>query len=90
MRSITLKSVEDIHAVWVGEDYTGLQYTKDEMNAMLDDLVRSYKSTKSRQEILTTLIQKSLARAARDFEDGPLTPAEIAEIVRLVEKSCKR
>ena len=90
MRAIEVKKVEDIHAVWVAGEYTGLQYTKAEMNLMLDDLASNSRSGNSRNDILAELIQRTLARADKYFEDGPLTPDEIREIIRLVAKSCKR
>lgn len=90
MRAIEVRKVEDIHAVWVADEYTGLQFTKTELNLMLDDLMASYRSTRTREDLLSELVQKSLVRAARSFEEGPLTPEEVKEVIRLVGKSCGR
>jgi hypothetical protein len=89
MRKIELKNVDDLYAVWVDDEGTGVDYSKTEMNLMLDDLVATYQSTRSRDDLLAELIQKTLNGAGRRFVDGPLTPDEVAEIVRLVGKSVK-
>jgi hypothetical protein len=86
MRKIELQTVEDIHVLYVDGEPTSLQYTKDDMNFMLDDLALSFPS-KSRDDILTELVQRSSAKA--NLLDGPLTGDELRTAVKLVRKSCK-
>ena len=52
----------------------------------LDDLALSFPS-RSRDDILTELIQRSSAKA--HLPDGPLTGDELKTAVKLVRKSCK-
>jgi hypothetical protein len=86
MRKIELRTVEDIHVLYVDGEPTSLQYTKNDMNFMLDDLALSFPS-RSRDDILTELIQRSSAKA--NLMDGPLTGDELKTAVNLVRKSCK-
>ena len=44
MRKIELQTVEDINVVCIDGQPTSLQYTKDDMNFMLDDLAASFPS----------------------------------------------
>lgn len=86
MRKIELQTVEDIHVLYVDGEPTNIQYTKDDMNFMLDDLALSFPS-RSRDDILTELIQRSSEKA--NLLDGPLTGDELKTAVKLVRKSCK-
>jgi hypothetical protein len=86
MRKIELRTVEDINVVYVNGEPTNIQYTKNDMNFMLDDLAVSFPS-RSRNDILTELIQKTSAKA--NLLDGPLTGDELKTAVKLVSKSCK-
>ena len=97
MRNIEIRTVdEDIKALYVDDEYTGLVYTKDEINAMLDDLIATQASSsniaRSRSELLTELVTKSLASCYSDYplDGGPLTPDELKEAARIVGKSCKK
>lgn len=100
MRKIQVRIIDkDINGLFVGNEYTGLEYTKKDMGLMVDDLLATYKSlslassaTKNRDEILTELIQKTLVRcySSRPLEGGPLTPEEVREAVRIVQKSCRK
>lgn len=93
MRKIEIRNVEGFEAIDADGEYTGLHYTKDEINAMLDDLERdTWSSTKprSRLDFLTELLTKTLDRVDQDLEEGPLTPEEIREVTRIVAKSCKK
>jgi hypothetical protein len=56
------------------------------MNFMLDDLAASFPS-RSRDDILTELIQRSSAKA--NLLDGPFSDDELKTAVSLVRKSCK-
>jgi hypothetical protein len=86
MRKIELQTVEDIHVLYVDGDPTNIQYTKDDMNFMLDDLALSFPA-RSRDDILTELIERSSAKA--NLLDGPFTADELKTAVKLVRKSCK-
>ena len=86
MRKIELQTVEDINVLYVDGEPTSLQYTKSDMNVMLDDLAASFPS-RSRNDILTELVQRSSAKA--NLPDGPLTGDELKKAVNLVSKSCK-
>lgn len=83
MRKIEL---QDINVLYVDGEPTNIQYTKDDMNFMLDDVALSFPS-RSRDDILTELIQRSSAKA--NLLDGPLTGDELKTAVGLVRKSCK-
>lgn len=90
MRNIEIRTVEDIKVVFVDDENTGLDYTKKDINEMLDDLMTT--SARSRNDLLTELITKSMARtySSHPLEDGPLTPDELSEVIRVVGKSCKK
>ncbi len=94
MRKIEIRTIEGFDAIYADGEYTGLHYTKNEMNAMLDDLVDSFASVQpsSRSDLLTELVTKTLDRLnrAETLEDGPLTPEEIREVTRIVAKSCRK
>lgn len=97
MRKIEIRTIDkDIKLVYVDDEYTGLNYLKRDMNAMLDELVRTQAATlsgtRSRSELLAELVSRSLSRCndTNPLAGGPLTPEELAEAARLVGKSCKR
>jgi len=94
MRRIEIRNVEGFEAIDADGEYTGLHYTKDEMNAMLDDLENTWSSRqpRSRLDLLTELLTKTLDRSNQNqtLEDGPLTPEEIREVTRIVAKSIKK
>lgn len=97
MRNIEIRTVDDdIKGVYVDDEYAGLYYTKNEINAMLDDLMAtqalSSKTARSRSDLLTELVTRSLADCYSDYplEGGPLTPDELNEAARRVGKSCKK
>ncbi len=92
MRRIEIRNVEGFEAIDADGEYTGLHYTKDEMNAMLDDLVETWSSIRprSRLDLLTELLTRTLDRVGQDLEEGPLTPEEIREVTRIVAKSIKK
>lgn len=86
MRKIELQTVEGINVVCIDGEPTSLQYTKDDMNFMLDDLAVSYPS-RSRDDILAELIRRACSKA--NLPDGPLTDDELKKAINLVRKSCK-
>jgi hypothetical protein len=86
MRKIELQTLEDIHVVCIDGEPTSLQYTKDDMNFMLDDLAASYPS-RGRDDILAELIQRACAKT--NLPGGPLTDEELKKAINLVRKSCK-
>jgi hypothetical protein len=92
MRRIELKVVEDINAVFIDSQNTGLQYTKAEMNAMLDDLLSSSRSGRTRDDVLAELVGRTLGAAQKKWRltEGAPTSEEVQEIVRVVGKSIKK
>ena len=97
MRKMELRTVDgDIKALHAGGEYTGLNFTKRDVNAMVDDLVAtsSLSGTKprSRVDLMEELVTRTLARCAEShpLTEGPLTPEELREAIRLVGKSCKK
>lgn len=94
MRRMEIRDVEGFEAIDADGEYTGLHYTKDEMNAMLDDLEDTWSSRqpRSRLDLLTELLTKTLDRSNQNqtLEAGPLTPEEIGEVTRIVAKSIKK
>ena len=86
MRKIELRTVEGINVVCIDGEPTSLQYTKDDMNFMLDDLAASYPS-RSRDDILAELIGRSCSKVS--LPGGPLTDDELKKAINLVRKSCK-
>lgn len=97
MRKVEVRTIdEDIKVVYVEDEYTGLNYTKNDINAMLDDLlatqVLSSKTARSRSDLLTELITKTVASCYPNnpLDGGPLKPDELSEVIRVVSKSCKK
>ena len=97
MRKMELRTVDgDIKALHVDGDYSGLNFTKRDVNAMLDDLAATSSSSgakpRSRGDLMAELVTRTLARCGEShpLTDGPLTPEELREAIRLVEKSCKK
>jgi hypothetical protein len=96
MRKIEIRILEGIYLLYVDDEYTGIEYTKRDMNAMLDDLEATYalsdKAVIGRNGLMADLIARSLRRcySNRPLEDGPLTPDELTEALRLIKKSIKR
>jgi|ERR1043165_1646491 hypothetical protein len=94
MRKIEIRDLEGIKVIYADAEYTGLNYTKDELNAMLDDLVDTglLSKPRSRSDLLTELLTRTLDRCDLDhaLEEGPLTPEEIREVTRIVAKSIKK
>jgi hypothetical protein len=86
MRKIELQTVEGINVVCIDGEPTSLQYTKDDMNFMLDDLAASYPS-RTRSEMLAELIERACSKT--NLPDGPLTGDELKKAISLVSKSCK-
>jgi hypothetical protein len=86
MRKIELQTVEGINVVCIDGEPTSLQYTKDDMNFMLDDLAASYPS-RSGDDILAELIGRSCSKVS--LPGGPLTDDELKKAINLVRKSCK-
>ena len=87
MRTIELREVEGIHVVLVDGEAIGLDYTKETMNAMLDDLETDYPG-RSRDDILSELVARTASK--RRLADGPLSELELIYLVKLVRKSIKR
>jgi len=98
MRTIEVRTIDgDINALYVDDQFTGLQYTKRDINLMIDDLLATQSSLptsvrRSRDELLTELVQRTLANCVsnRPLRNGSLTSDELREAVRLVAKSCKK
>jgi len=98
MRTIEVRTIdEDINALYVDDEFTGLQYTKRDINLMIDDLLATQSSLpasarRSRDELLTELVQRTLANCVSNqpLRNGSLTSDELREAVRLVAKSCKK
>lgn len=74
MRKIELRVIEGINVVYADGEHTSIQYTKNDINFMLDDLATSFPS-RSRNDLLTDLIQRTAAKS--NLEGGPLTGDEL-------------
>lgn len=95
MRKIELRTLDgDIQGLFVDGEYAGLNYTKKDMNAMLDDLAATSALSKprSRGDLMAELVTRTLAKCheSHALPEGPLTPGEVSEVIRRVEKSCKK
>lgn len=97
MRKMDLRTVDgDIKALHVGGEYSGLNFTKRDVNAMVDDLMATSSlpggKPRSRGDLMAELVTRTLARCGEGhpLPGGPLTPEELREAIRLVEKSCRK
>jgi hypothetical protein len=75
MRKIEVRTVEDINVMYVDGEPTTIQYTKDDMNFMLDDLATSLPS-RSRDDILAEFIGRTPAQLTA-FVHATLAPARL-------------
>lgn len=97
MRSVNLQVIDgDLQGLFVDDTYTGLEFTKADINYMLDDLIATQREhnapERSRSNILAELVAKTLARCEQShpLPDGPMTDHERNYAVLLVAKACKR
>ena len=98
MRKVELRTIDgDLRGLFVQGDYTGLSFTKKDVNLMLDDLVATQSRTgavpnRTRSDFLTELVTKSLERCYRNYplKDGPLQGAELSKAASLVGAACKK
>lgn len=98
MRKVELRTIDgDLRGLFVQGDFTGLSFTKKDINLMLDDLMSTQARTRAvpkrtRSELLAELVTKSLERCYRNYplEGGPLQSPELLVAASLVAASCKK
>ena len=98
MRQIEVRTVDqDLKGLFVQGDFTGLSFTKKDINPMVDELIATQTRTgavpkRTRNELLTELVMKSLDRCYRThpLDGGPLQHPELSTAASLVAAACRK
>jgi hypothetical protein len=98
MRQIEVRTVDqDLKGLFVQGDFTGLSFTKKDINLILDELIATQTRTgaapkRTRNELLTELVMRSLDRCYRThpLDGGPLQHPELSTAASLVAAACRK